>query len=94
MIVTSAMEVLTQDGIHGKIGQVGIGFGTGRHTANVHNHTKKVTEGQRSQNSQVTPERQRGSQQPPKLTPGRKNSNINRTIENKSVTHDVAVGIA
>jgi len=43
LLVTNANEILTDKGIHGKIGAVGIGFGTGRHTANVHNHTRKIT---------------------------------------------------
>jgi hypothetical protein len=33
MMVTNANEVLAFDGIHGKIATVGLGFGTGRHTA-------------------------------------------------------------
>ena len=33
MMVTNANEVLALDGIHGKIASVGVGFGTGRHTA-------------------------------------------------------------
>ena len=44
MIVTNANEVLTRQGIHGVIGKVGIGFGTGRHTANVHNHKRHISE--------------------------------------------------
>ncbi len=32
-LVTEANEVLTAQGISGKIAAVGIGFGTGRHTA-------------------------------------------------------------
>ena len=35
MLVTNANEVLASDGIHGQIAGVGIGFGTGRHTANL-----------------------------------------------------------
>lgn len=34
MMVTNANEVLAKDGIHGRIASVGVGFGTGRHTAN------------------------------------------------------------
>ena len=33
MMVTQANEVLARDGIHGRIASVGVGFGTGRHTA-------------------------------------------------------------
>ncbi len=33
ILVTNSNEVLASDGIHGKIAQVGVGFGTGRHTA-------------------------------------------------------------
>ena len=33
MLVTNQNEVLALDGIHGKIANVGAGFGTGRHTA-------------------------------------------------------------
>jgi hypothetical protein len=32
MILINANEVLAKDGIHGKISEVGVGFGTGRHT--------------------------------------------------------------
>jgi len=32
---TNANEVLMKDGIHGKIAEVGKGFGTGRHTASI-----------------------------------------------------------
>ena len=32
-MLTNANELLTVDGIMGKIAPVGIGFGTGRHTA-------------------------------------------------------------
>jgi hypothetical protein len=32
-MVTKANEVLAHDGIHGKIAKIGVGFGTGRHTA-------------------------------------------------------------
>ena len=35
MLVTNQNEVLALDGIHGKIANVGAGFGTGRHTASV-----------------------------------------------------------
>ena len=40
MIVTSQNEVLSKSKkkIYGKIAKVGIGFGTGRHTAHVHDH--------------------------------------------------------
>ena len=31
-LLINANEVLAKDGIHGKIADVGIGFGTGRHT--------------------------------------------------------------
>jgi hypothetical protein len=42
MMVTQANEVLAKDGIHGRIASVGVGFGTGRHTANVFSrHAKK-----------------------------------------------------
>lgn len=34
IMLTNANEILTKDGIHGKIAPVGKGFGTGRHTAN------------------------------------------------------------
>jgi len=34
VLLINANEVLAKDGIHGKIAQVGIGFGTGRHTEN------------------------------------------------------------
>ena len=34
IMLTNANEILTKDGIHGKIAPVGQGFGTGRHTAN------------------------------------------------------------
>jgi len=33
MLVTNANEVLAPDGIHGRIADIGVGFGTGRHTA-------------------------------------------------------------
>jgi ribosomal protein S28E/S33 len=33
MLLINASEVLARDGIHGKIAQIGVGFGTGRHTA-------------------------------------------------------------
>jgi hypothetical protein len=33
ILLTNANEVLMKDGIHGKIARVGVGFGTGRHTA-------------------------------------------------------------
>lgn len=32
VLLINANEILARDGIHGKIAQVGIGFGTGRHT--------------------------------------------------------------
>jgi len=32
ILLINESEVLSRDGIHGKISQVGIGFGTGRHT--------------------------------------------------------------
>jgi len=32
ILLINATEVLTRDGIHGKIAPVGVGFGTGRHT--------------------------------------------------------------
>ena len=32
VLLINANEILAKDGIHGKIAQVGIGFGTGRHT--------------------------------------------------------------
>jgi hypothetical protein len=35
MVVTQANEVLSDKKVHGKIGSVGVGFGTGRHTANI-----------------------------------------------------------
>lgn len=42
MLVTQANEVLAKDGIHGRIASVGVGFGTGRHTAQaLSNHTKR-----------------------------------------------------
>jgi len=34
VLLINANEVLAKDGIHGMIAQVGIGFGTGRHTEN------------------------------------------------------------
>ena len=34
MLLINASEVLAKDGIHGKIARIGLGFGTGRHTAN------------------------------------------------------------
>lgn len=34
IMLTNANEVLSKDGIHGRIAPVGKGFGTGRHTAN------------------------------------------------------------
>lgn len=34
MLLINASEVLARDGIHGTIAEVGLGFGTGRHTAN------------------------------------------------------------
>ncbi len=33
ILLINQAEVLAKDGIHGKIGQVGVGFGTGRHTS-------------------------------------------------------------
>ena len=33
IMLTNANEILTRDGIHGKIAPVGQGFGTGRNTA-------------------------------------------------------------
>ena len=33
LMLTNANEILTKEGIRGKIAQVGKGFGTGRHTA-------------------------------------------------------------
>jgi len=33
ILLTNANEILSKDGIHGRIGGVGVGFGTGRHTA-------------------------------------------------------------
>jgi hypothetical protein len=36
MLLINASEVLAKDGIHGKIARIGLGFGTGRHTANRH----------------------------------------------------------
>ena len=38
LIVTSQNEVLSKSKVFGKIGKVGVGFGTGRHTAHVHDH--------------------------------------------------------
>lgn len=38
LIVTSQNEVLSKSKVYGKIGKVGVGFGTGRHTAHVHDH--------------------------------------------------------
>jgi len=32
-LLINANEVLARDGIHGKIAEIGIGFGTGRHTS-------------------------------------------------------------
>ena len=32
MLHINENEILASDGIHGKIGSVGVGFGTGRHT--------------------------------------------------------------
>ena len=32
ILLINETEVLSKDGIHGKIASVGIGFGTGRHT--------------------------------------------------------------
>jgi hypothetical protein len=32
ILLINAAEVLTRDGIHGHIANVGVGFGTGRHT--------------------------------------------------------------
>ena len=32
IMLINATEVLTRDGIHGKIANIGVGFGTGRHT--------------------------------------------------------------
>jgi len=32
ILLINNSEVLAKDGIHGKINQVGVGFGTGRHT--------------------------------------------------------------
>ena len=32
------------DGIHGKIARVGLGFGTGRHTANIRYHRRNVSQ--------------------------------------------------
>lgn len=40
MMLTNANELLTADGIHGKIASVGVGFGTGRHTAKLHKSDK------------------------------------------------------
>lgn len=34
ILLTNANEILSKEGIHGKIGKIGEGFGTGRHTAN------------------------------------------------------------
>lgn len=36
MLLINSSEVLARDGIHGKIAHVGLGFGTGRHTASRH----------------------------------------------------------
>lgn len=36
VLLINANEILAKDGIHGKIAEVGIGFGTGRHTENRH----------------------------------------------------------
>jgi hypothetical protein len=33
LLLINDCEVLTKDGIHGKISEVGVGFGTGRHTS-------------------------------------------------------------
>ena len=33
IMLTNANEILSKGGIHGRIGNVGVGFGTGRHTA-------------------------------------------------------------
>lgn len=40
MVVTQANEVLSEKKVHGKIGSVGVGFGTGRHTANIFHRQK------------------------------------------------------
>jgi hypothetical protein len=42
MLLINASEVLARDGIHGKIAQIGVGFGTGRHTANRHSSVPPV----------------------------------------------------
>ena len=42
MLLINASEVLAKDGIHGKIAQVGLGFGTGRHTANRHSSVPRA----------------------------------------------------
>jgi hypothetical protein len=33
ILLINQAEILAKDGIHGKISQVGVGFGTGRHTS-------------------------------------------------------------
>jgi hypothetical protein len=42
-MLTNQNELLTKEGIHGKIAAVGIGFGTGRHTAKLHSVHKAVS---------------------------------------------------
>jgi len=42
MLLINASEVLARDGIHGKIARIGLGFGTGRHTANRHSSVPPV----------------------------------------------------
>lgn len=44
MIVTKENEMLLNEGIHGTIGSVGKGFGTGRHTANARLMRKAITD--------------------------------------------------
>lgn len=42
VLVTNANEILTSNGIHGKVASVGVGFGTGRHTAAIR-YRKRTT---------------------------------------------------
>lgn len=53
VLVTNANEILTSNGIHGKVASVGVGFGTGRHTAAIRyrKRTRSAKTGQSSSRS-------------------------------------------
>ena len=55
MLLINASEVLARDGIHGKIARIGLGFGTGRHTANRHSSVPPIVRSKSALARSVSP---------------------------------------